>query len=310
MKTIALLFPGQGSQYAGMGRALADAYPAVADVFQQADEVLGIPLSGLCFSGPEDDLKLTANTQPAILTTAIAALQALRAAGVQAQYAAGHSLGEYAAIVSAGALPFVDAVRLVRLRGQLMQSAVPVGQGAMAALLNLDPEQVERICAEAAQGEVCSPANFNSPGQIVIAGHAGAVTRAQELASAAGGRAIPLAVSAPFHCALMQPAQDGLAPSLRQASFQDAHIPVITNVDAEPASGAEALRSALVRQVTAPVRWEQSMRKLIELGVDMFVEVGPGKVLAGLMRRIDRGRKVLNVEDPASLDATLQALNG
>jgi [acyl-carrier-protein] S-malonyltransferase len=295
--SLALLFPGQGSQAVGMGKALYEASPAARTVFDAADGALGFPLSRLCFEGPEEELKLTANTQPAILTHSIAALEDLRARFPErlegAAFAAGHSLGEYSANVAAGALAFTDAVRLVRERGRFMQDAVPAGVGAMAAIVGLAPAEVQAACREAAQGEAVSPANYNSPEQTVIAGHAGAVERASQACLARGAkRAIPLPVSAPFHCALMSPARERLQPLLEAAAFSDARMPVVTNVEAAPAREGRALRDALVRQVDSPVRWVESVQRLFREGVDRGLEIGPGNVLAGLVRRIEKGIKV------------------
>jgi [acyl-carrier-protein] S-malonyltransferase len=295
--SLALLFPGQGSQAVGMGKALYEASPAARTVFDAADGALGFPLSRLCFEGPEEELKLTANTQPAILTHSIAALEDLRARFPErlegAAFAAGHSLGEYSANVAAGALAFTDAVRLVRERGRFMQDAVPAGVGAMAAIVGLAPAEVQAACREASQGEAVSPANYNSPEQTVIAGHAGAVERASQACLARGAkRAIPLPVSAPFHCALMSPARERLQPLLEAAAFSDARMPVVTNVEAAPAREGRALRDALVRQVDSPVRWVESVQRLFREGVDRGLEIGPGNVLAGLVRRIEKGIKV------------------
>ncbi len=294
---LALLFPGQGSQFVGMGKGLYDASPAARAVFEEADAALGFPLSRLCFEGPEEELKLTANTQPAILTHSVAALRDLEARFPErvegASFAAGHSLGEYSANVAAGAMSFADAVSLVRRRGLFMQEAVLPGAGAMAAIVGLSPEEVEAACREAAQGEIVSPANFNSPEQTVIAGHAGAVARASAACTARGAkRAIPLAVSAPFHCALMAPARERLAPHLAGARFSEPRIPVVTNVDARAESDGARLRDALLRQIDAPVRWVESVRLLAREGVDRALEIGPGNVLSGLVRRIERGIKV------------------
>lgn len=302
---IAFVFPGQGSQYAGMGKELADNFPAAKDVFTEANDALGFDLAGLCFNGPEEELKLTTNTQPAILTTSIAALRVLQQeTGLVPGFAAGHSLGEYSALVCAGALQFADAVRTVRQRGAFMQEAVPVGVGAMAAILGLEGADLEAVCAEAAQGEVLSPANFNSPGQVVIAGHAGAVERAMELARERGAkRALPLPVSAPFHCALMQPAGERLKGVLAGVEVSPMEVPVVTNVEARPNAEASRVRELLVTQVSAPVRWDESVRAMSDLGVDRFVEIGPGKVLAGLVKRIVKGVAAQNIEDCASLKA-------
>ncbi|MGA3187751.1 MAG: ACP S-malonyltransferase [Bryobacteraceae bacterium] len=288
MSKTVFLFPGQGSQFAGMGKSLADTYPEAARVFEEADSALGFLLSKLCFEGPEDALKLTENTQPALLTVSVAAHAVLRANGVTADYVAGHSLGEYSALVAAGSLAFADAVRLVRKRGQYMQAAVPAGVGAMAALLKMPLENLDGVLAEAAQGEVVSAANLNSPDQIVIAGHAGAVNRAVELAKAAGAkRAILLPVSAPFHCALMKPAQEKLKVDLDATEFRDLEIPLVNNWQArEIRTGAEA-REGLYNQVPNPVLWTDSIRLLALNGVTRFVEVGAGGVLTGLLRNID-----------------------
>jgi [acyl-carrier-protein] S-malonyltransferase len=305
---IAFVFPGQGAQKVGMGRALAAAFPICRDTFAEADEALGEPLSTLCFEGPDDRLMLTENTQPAILamSTAVARLAASR--GLQAQCAAGHSLGEYSAHVAAGTLSFADALRTVRRRGRYMQEAVPVGEGAMAAILGLDADAVAAACAEAADGQIVTPANLNAPGQVVIAGHAQAVTRAGERAKARGAkRVIALAVSAPFHCPLMKPAEDRLAPELRALTTNDPAFPIVANVDAQPKRTAADAIDALVRQVSSPVRWEDVVKRLIADGARTFIELGPGSVLAGLIKKIDRSVTVASVEDEAGLEAALKA---
>ena len=308
---IAFLFPGQGSQAAGMGKELAAAHPLAQQTFDQADQALGFPLSQVCFAGPEEKLKLTEITQPAILTVSVAAFRVLQAKGFTPDFVAGHSLGEYSAHVAAGTLDFADAVRTVRNRGRYMQEAAPVGEGAMAAVLGMKLEDLQKVCEEAAQGQVCSPANVNSPDQIVISGSKAAVERAAELAKQRGAkRAIMLPVSAPFHCALMQPAQDRLAHDLRALTFHPMQTPVVKNFDALLTTDPEQARDALVRQVTGAVQWERSMRVLIGKGVDTFVEVGPGKVLCGLMRQIDRSRTCANVEDGTSLQKTLESFAG
>ena len=304
---IAFLFPGQGSQAVGMGKELAEKYPIARQTFEEADEALGEKLSQLCFEGPEERLRMTEITQPAILTTSIAAWRVLNEKGLTPSLAAGHSLGEYSAHVAAGTMSFADAVRTVRNRGKYMQEAVPVGVGAMAAILGMDLEKVTAVCNDASQGEVCEPANINSPEQIVISGHAGAVERAAKLADERGAkRAKLLPVSAPFHCSLMKPAQDRLANDLRSIKFETPGIPVVCNVDAVPLGDADRNRDALVRQVTQSVKWDQSMRLLVAKGIQMFVEVGPGKVLCGLMRQIDRSKTCLNVGEEASLLKTLE----
>jgi [acyl-carrier-protein] S-malonyltransferase len=301
---IAFIFPGQGSQRVGMGQAFAAAEPIVRDTFAEADAALGAPLSRLCFEGPESELTLTENTQPAILTVSVAIARVLEARGWRPDFYAGHSLGEYSAHVAAGTFGFADAVRTVRNRGRYMQEAVPVGAGAMAAILGLDGDAVAAACAEAANGEVVSPANLNAPGQVVIAGTRAAVERAGAAARARGAkRVIPLAVSAPFHCALMKPAEDRLAPELRALTVQAPRRPVVANIDAEPKADGAAAVEALVRQVSGAVRWEAVVRRLASEGVRTYVEVGPGTVLAGLVRKIDRDARVASLEDPAGLDA-------
>ncbi len=305
---LAFIFPGQGSQFAGMGKDLADNFVAARQVFAEANDALGFDLTKLCFEGPEEDLKLTANTQPAILTASIAALRVVQAeTGLQPAFTAGHSLGEYSALVCAGALGFADAVRTVRQRGTFMQEAVPVGTGAMAAMLGIERDELAAICAEAAQGEVVSPANFNSPGQIVIAGAAGAVARAIEIAKGRGYRkAMLLPVSAPFHCALMQPAAERLRTVLDGVAVSAPQMPVISNVEAQPNSDGNRVRELLVTQVCAPVRWDESVEKMVVLGVTRFIEIGPGKVLSGLVKRITKDAEVTNVEIPANLDILKQ----
>lgn len=307
---ITCIFPGQGSQAVGMGKDLFDNFPAARKVFEEADDALGFKLSEMCFSGTPEDLALTANTQPAILTTSIAAFRAMEAEGFKTpDFVAGHSLGEYSALVAANALSFSDAVTTVRKRGTYMQEAVPVGVGAMAAVLGLPIETVENACAEAAQGQICSPANINSPAQIVIAGNAEAVDRAIEILKERGAkRAIKLNVSAPFHCALMKPAQEKLFGDLREINFEDLRFPVIENVSAEANMKGERAREALTLQVAAPVRWADSIENLINLGVETFVEVGAGKILTGLIRQINRDARCLSVEDSDDLQKTLETL--
>ena len=302
MKKVALIFPGQGSQYVGMGKDLYDRSPAAKQVFQEANEVLGYDLTALCFQGPEEDLKLTANTQPAILTVAVAALRMMQAERQLAPLAAaGHSLGEYGALVAAGGLRFRDAVRLVHLRGRFMQEAVPVGVGAMAAVMGLSPAEVEALCREASQGEILSPANFNSPGQIAVSGHATAVKRAVEIvAKQAGKKAVLLPVSAPFHCALMKPAAEKLREAFSTVETGELAFPVVSNVEADDYPGKDRIKELLFRQVDHPVRWEESMQKLVAMGPELILEVGPGKVLSGLLRRISRDAPTANVEDGAT----------
>jgi [acyl-carrier-protein] S-malonyltransferase len=309
MGKIAFLFPGQASQYPGMGRDLAEKFPESRAVFEEANAALDFSISQLCFEGSEDALKQTENTQPAILTISIAAYRVLEKQGITPDFVAGHSLGEYSALVAAGGLDFATAVKLVRGRGRYMQEAVPAGEGAMAAILGLAPAEVADICKKAADHQVVAPANLNSPEQTVISGNAAAVKRAVEIASQSGAkRAVILPVSAPFHCALMMPAQQRLEPDLRAAKFSDLRSPLITNVDAESISTGDEARDALIRQVTQPVRWLDSVHEMIEGGVTIFVEVGPGKVLSGLLRQIDRSVRALNVEDAASLQATLDKI--
>lgn len=308
MKT-ALLFPGQGSQFPGMGKSLRDAYPTARAVFEQADQTLGFSLSAMCFQGPEEALKLTENTQPALLAVSLAALAVLREQGFTPDYVAGHSLGEYSALVAASSLRFSDALELVRKRGRYMQEAVPPGVGAMAALLKLPEGALDAVLAEAAQGEILSAANLNSPDQVVVAGHAGAVQRAIELARSAGARrAVLLPVSAPFHCPLMKPAQERLAADLHRTAFHDLTCPLVNNWQArEIRTGAEA-REGLIQQVSSPVRWSDSIRYLAAQGVERFIEVGAGGVLTGLLRSIEPSRKALKFGEAEDLDNILKEL--
>jgi [acyl-carrier-protein] S-malonyltransferase len=306
---IALIFPGQGSQIIGMGKDLAEKYPVARETFEEADEALGYKLSHICFEGPEDQLRLTEITQPAILTASIAALRVLQPQVPKPDFVAGHSLGEYSAHVASGTFSFVDAVRTVRHRGKYMQEAVPVGVGAMAAILGMELEKVARVCQDAAQGEVCAPANINSPDQVVISGNTAAVERAVKLADERGAkRAKVLPVSAPFHCSLMKPAQDRLEEDLKKLSMQKPVYPVACNVDAALVKDNQNALETLVRQVTASVRWDQCIRLLIAQGMETFIEVGPSKVLCGLMRQIDRSKTCFNVGDEASLTKTLESL--
>lgn len=305
---IAFIFPGQGSQKVGMGKALAEAFPICRETFAEADAALGEPLSKLCFEGPDDQLMLTENTQPAILAMSVAAARLLDSLGVRPSLVAGHSLGEYSANVVAGVITFADALRTVRRRGQYMQQAVPVGTGAMSAVLGLDAALVAQACEEAAQGDVVSPANMNGAGQVVIAGSKDAVSRAGERAKALGAkRVVPLPVSAPFHCALMQPAQDRLAPELRALPTSEPRVPIVANVDAQPKRSAADAIEALVAQVSSPVRWDDVMRRLALEGVTTYVEVGPGTVLSGLARKIQREATVASFGTPDDL-AAIEAL--
>jgi [acyl-carrier-protein] S-malonyltransferase len=309
MGKVAFVFPGQASQYYGMGKELAEKYPSARAVFDEADKALGFLISKICFEGTEDELKLTANTQPAILAVSVAAFRVLAEKGISPDFVAGHSLGEYSALVAAGALSFADAVQLVRRRGAYMQDAVPAGQGAMAAILGISPAVVQDACKKAAEGEICSAANLNSPEQTVISGHANAVKRAVEIASQSGAkRAVILPVSAPFHCAMMMAAQEKLEKDLKGTNFSDLQIPLVTNVDADSIRKGDEARQALVRQVCMPVRWEESMRFLLDEDVRTFIEVGPGRVLTGIMRQIERSVTTLNVEDEKSLNATIEKI--
>jgi len=302
---IAFLFPGQGSQHAGMGKDLADNFTVARQLFEEANDALGFDLASLCYNGPEEDLKLTANTQPAILTTSVAALRVLEAeTGLVPAFAAGHSLGEYSALVCAGALAFADAVRTVRQRGTFMQEAVPIGTGSMAAILGLDLEALDAVCLEAAQGQVVSPANYNSDGQVVIAGHTEAVARAIELAKEKGAkRALPLPVSAPFHCSLMVPAGERLADVLAAITVNEMSLPVVTNVEAKPNQDSARVCDLLVQQVSAPVRGQETVACTVNLGVERYVEIGPGKVLSGLAKRMAKGSTIQNVQNVADIAA-------
>ncbi len=303
MTKTAFVFPGQASQYPGMGRDLHEHYQEARDVFAAADEALGFSISKLCFEGPESELQLTANTQPAILVVSIAAHRVLSARGLRPDFVAGHSLGEYSALVAAGALDLVDAVKLVRQRGIYMQEATPQDVGAMAAIIGGDAEVVREICEQCAGDEVCAPANINAPKQVVIAGHRAAVERAlEEMRARKVGRAKMLPVSAPFHCALMQPAADALARDLAQIEFRDLNIPLVNNVDASMIHTAQAARAGLLRQVCAPVRWSDSVSELLSAGVDRFIEVGPKNVLIGLIKQVASAATLLNVEDSKGVE--------
>ncbi len=312
MSETAFIFPGQGAQYIGMGKELADNFKVARETFQEADEALKFSISSLCFNGPEEELKLTPNTQPAILTASIAALRVLSSeTGINPVLLAGHSLGEYSSLITAQALNFSDAVQIVRLRGKFMQEAVPAGEGTMAAILGLEADEVQDICRQSAQEEVVSPANFNSSWQIVISGHTEAVSRAVENALERGAKkAVMLAVSAPFHCSLMKPAAEKLKEALQNVPVCDIHIPVISNADARPYPSKEEIKNLLVKQVNHPVRWEESMREMVAKGVKTVIEIGPGKVLTGLMRRITKEVKTLNLEDLKGLKEISQQNRG
>jgi [acyl-carrier-protein] S-malonyltransferase len=302
MKRTAFIFPGQGSQYIGMGKEFHENFPVARQVFEEADDALHFPISALCFKGPPDQLKLTENTQPAILATSVAALRVLLTEdGITPQLAAGHSLGEYSALVASGAFGFSDAIQIVRLRGRFMQEAVPVGEGTMAAVLGMDRDEIEKLCEEVSQGEVISPANFNCPGQIVVAGHTKAVHRAVDKAEEMGKKAVLLPVSAPFHSPLMKPAGSRLEKELEKITVGDLNIPVVTNVEAEINVSKARVKGLLVTQVFQPVRWEESMQRMVKEGIERVIEIGPGKVLSGLMRRIDSGVETKNLEDIQTL---------
>jgi [acyl-carrier-protein] S-malonyltransferase len=306
----AFVFPGQGSQYSGMGKEVYDAFSSAREIFAQADDALGFSISSLCFQGSEEDLRLTQNTQPAILTVSVAILSALRERGFSPDFVAGHSLGEYSALVCAGSLPLPDAVRLVRKRGQYMQEAVPVGMGAMAAILGLEPALVVEACAEASTEGIVAPANLNSPDQIVIAGEAAAVKRASENAKQKGAkRILPLSVSAPFHCLLMAPARDRLAKDINKLEFKNLNMPLINNVDAAAITEGSLAQDGLIRQVCSPVRWLETVQYLTRAGVDTFIEVGPGKVLAGLVKKIAPEANAFSVEGIRSIEALASTIS-
>ncbi|ATW24657.1 ACP S-malonyltransferase [Candidatus Formimonas warabiya] len=309
MGKIAFVFPGQGSQYVGMGKEMAEKYPQAAAVFEEADRVLGFSLTGLCWQGPEEELRKTYNTQPALLTVSVACLRPLQEAGIVPHFVAGHSLGEYSALVAAGALSFSEAVRLVRFRGKAMERAVPSGQGTMAAVLGMSPEQIQALCAKAGAYGVVEPANFNCPGQVVIAGSTPAVEKAVEMAKEMGAkRAIMLSVSGPFHSSLLVPARAAMAERLSTAEIKNASLPVVANINAQIIQDKNDIIDALTNQVNSPVLWEDSIRILEASGVDTFIEIGPGKVLTGLIKKIAKNACILNVEDPPSLENALALL--
>lgn len=311
MAKLAFVFPGQGAQTVGMGKAMADAYPAAKAVFEEADEALGFSLSEIVFEGPEDKLRLTYYTQPAILTTSIALYRVFQGEGFTPEYTAGHSLGEYSALVVAGAIDFADAVRTVHERGKLMDQAVPAGQGAMSAIIGGERADIQSVCEQVSQTTgVVELANINCPGQIVISGQAEAVTKAGEQLSEKGLRVIPLVVSGPFHCSLMQPAADKLVDVLNGVTIRDARIPVVANVSAKPVLSSDEIRGALYEQVASSVLWEDSVRYMLEQGVDSFVEIGPGQVLSGLIKKVNRRTPALSIQDPASFEKTVAALKG
>ncbi|MCR4442348.1 MAG: ACP S-malonyltransferase [Peptococcaceae bacterium] len=310
-KIMAFVFPGQGSQYVGMGKEICEEYPAAKNVFDEAEERLGFSISELCFNGPEDELKLTVNTQPAILTTSVALLRVVEQEGIRPCFVAGHSLGEYSALVAAGALSFGDAVWLVRKRGAFMQEAVGPGKGTMAAIMGLEEKEVQKICREASLSGVVEPANFNSPGQIVIAGETHAVNKAVELAKSAGAkRAVMLPVSGPFHSSLLKPASSRLSEELAKVEIKQASIPVVANYTARLEKDPKEIRRNLVEQVNNAVLWQQSVETLLELGVNAFIEIGPGKVLSGLIKKVAKNAEMYNIEDVASLRETLTTLKG